>query len=266
MEFGAGDTDTAYVWTAAAAARAWTASAHHLAAWESWQIAWMAMAEASEAGRNTAVAGAEAVGRGGRIDGAAFGRGASDLEAAVRAHLRAEAAFGRSAAQARSSTAEWEIAAGAHAMAGDAENAAMVRRHVDNSRAVADAAGKWAARACRAAGDNKKAMRKWREFEAAWPGGGVWGGDWAAWIDAQARIRAEAEQSRKKWLGRAEKAKESVRTAAEHVQRYADITEEASAAIDRSDAPLPAARDAMDAWKAAVEAARQAVSAWRTRE
>lgn len=266
MEFGADDTDTAYVWTAAAAARAWAASAHHLAAWESWQIAWMAMAEASEAGRNAAAAGAEAVDRGGRMDGAALGRGASGLDEAVQAHLRAEAAFGRSAAQARSSTAEWEIAAGAHAMAGDAENAAMVRRHADNSRAVAYAAGKWAARAGRAADTTKGAMRKWREFEAARSGGGAWGGDRAAWIDAQARIRDEAERSRKKWLGRAKTAKESVRTAAEHVQRYADIVEEASAAIDRSDAPLPAARDAMDAWKAAVEAARQAVAAWRARE
>ena len=266
MEFGAGDTNTAYVWTAAAAARAWTASAHHLAAWESWQIAWMAMAEASEAGRNTAVAGAEAVGAGGRIDGAAFKRGASDLEAAVQAHQRAEAAFGRSAGQARSSTAEWDLAAGAHAMAGDAENAAMVRRHADNSREVADAAGKWAARAGRAVGTTRNAMRKWREFEAARAGGGVWGGDRASWIDAQARIRDEAERSMKKWLGRAKTAKESVRAAAEHVQRYEDIVKEASAAIDRLDAPLPAARDAMDAWNAAVEAARQAVVAWRTRE
>ena len=256
----------AYVWTAAAAARAWAASAHHLAAWETIQIAWMAMAEASEAGRNNAAAGTETVGEGGRVDGAAFRRGASELEAATRAHLRARDAFTRSAEHAKSSEAEWELAAGAHAAAGDAESEAMLRRQVDNSRAVADSAAGWAARAGRDADTTKKAMRKWKDLAAAWGGGGTWGGDRAAWLDAQERIRAKSERGRAEWSAKAEKAKESVRAAAEHVRQYREMVERVSAMIEQSGGPPPGAQDAVGEWKAATAAARQAVAAWRTRE
>lgn len=224
------------------------------------------MAEASEAGRNNAAAGVEAVGEGGRIDGAAFRRGASELKAATRAHLRAGAAFVRAARHARSSGAEWERAEGAHAMAGDAESRSMLRRQAGNTRAVADSAAGWAKRAGRDADTTKKAMRKWEEFAAAWAGGGTWGGDRAGWLEAQERIRADAERGRAEWSAKAEKARESVQEAAEHVRQYKEMAERASAMIEQSGGPQPGAQDAVGEWKAALAAARRAVAAWRTRE
>ena len=266
MESGAGGEAAANMWTAAAAARSWAASAHHLAAWESCQIAWMAMAEASEAGRNNADAGAKAVGEGGRIDAAAFRRGATYLEAAVQAHLRAVAAFTRAAEQARSSEAEWVRANSAHAMAGDAESEAVMRMQVDSARAVADSAAGWARRAARDADTTKKALRKWEKFAAARAGSRIQGGDRTAWLVAQEKIRADAERARAEWSAKAEKAKESVREAEDHVRRYREMVDRAAAMIEQSGGPEPEAHDAADEWGRAQAAGRSAVSAWRTRE
>ena len=110
-------TVVARTWAAAAAARAFTAAAHSLAAWESTRNACRHMAEAAAAGRDATVAGGKAVGKDGRVSNAAIADAADLLGAAVRAQRRAGAAFGDAAAQARSSAAEFEIAADACAMA-----------------------------------------------------------------------------------------------------------------------------------------------------
>ena len=245
------------VWTAAAAARAWTAAAHHVAVWESCRSAWIAMSEASAAGRNSAEAGAEAVGRDGVMNGTAFGNGAAALEEVVRALARAGAAFSDAAEKARLSAAEWEQAASMHAMAGDAENAALLRKQAGTLRDAGQAADNWAAKAESDAGASRRALRRWRECADRRANGRVQPGYRDKWIDDQSRIHADSEYSRVKWADKAEKAYATAQRSADQMQQYADLAGRMAVAAGLPDDIPPGAEGAAVEWKKAIESARR---------
>ncbi len=254
---GAGSTAWG-VWIAAAAARSWTAEAHHLAAWEACRNGWSEMATAIAAGRDSAKIGCEGVERDGRMDGAALESGVEKLRAAVLAQKRARAEFAEAAKRAVLSADEWEKAASAHAMACDSENEKALRGQADTARGIGRMAAKWSKRAGKGAGMAKEALRKWEECAAVRPRGDVWVDDRASWVDEQSRIHADAEYTRAEWLGRAEKAAEAVRTATDHLRQYADLAEKIAASAGLPDAAPPDSERAVKAWRRAMRSARRA--------
>ena len=260
------DTPEERVWIAAAAARSWTAAAHHAAVWESCRNAWTAMADASKAGRSSAEAGGEAVGEGGEMNGTALGNGVDALKDMVEALNRAGAAFSDAAGHARHSAAEWEQAASLHARVGDEDNAAVLRGQADTLHEAGQSAAQWAAKAARDAGVSKKALHKWMACADRWANGGVWPGDRSEWIDSQARIRADSEHYGAKWTEKAEQADATARTVADHMQKYAELAGKMAAASGMPDDVPPGAEKAAKAWKEAMDSARRAAEEYQPRE
>ena len=259
-------TDARRVWIAAAAARSWTATAHQVALWETCRNAWGSMSEASEAGRNAAAAGGEAVGRDGMVSGTVLGDAANSLKEAARALLRARTAFTDASELAKRSAAEWERAARAHERAGDARNEATVRAHVDKSREAGRAAAKWASKADRDADTAKKALRKWDACADMCANRSAWTDERAEWLDEQARIHADAEYGRAMWLDRAGQADETMRAAADDLRQYAELAGEIALAAGLPDDIPPGSENAARAWRDAMASARRAANAYRSRE
>ena len=256
-------TRVARIWTAAAAAREFTAAAHSLAACVFNRKAAEAEAEATAADRDAAEAGCEAVGRDGRLNGAVLADAAIPLRAAVRAQRRARAAFGDAAAHTRSSAAEFAMAADAHAMAGDAAREQALRGRADAARAMIRDADRRASLAGRAARVVRAASRRWTEVADNLPAGAVYPDGRAAWTAEQESMRASAEHDRAGWSGRARRAAADVRAANDYLRECADAADRAAAAAKEAGAPAdtPDARDAAAAWNEAVAAARNAANA-----
>ena len=255
-----------HVWIAAAVARSWTAAAHQVAMWETCRNAWGAMSEASAAARDSAASGAEAVGRDGRVNGVAIGDAAASLKEAVRNLLRARDAFNDAAEQAKRSAAEWVRAARAHERAGDAGNVATLRAHIGKSREAGWNAAKWASRADRDADTAKKALLKWDACAESCANGASWTSDRAEWVDEQARIRADAEYGRARWLDRAGHSDATMRAAADDLREYADLAGRIALAAGLPDGIPPGAERAAAEWKRAMESARRAANAYQSSE
>ena len=258
-------TKVALVWAAAAAAREFTAAAHSLAACVFNRTAAEAEAEATAADRDTAEAGYNAVGRDGRLNGAALADAATPLRAAVRAQRRAGAAFREAAAHTRSSAAEFAMAAAAHAMAGDAAREQALRGRADAARAMIRDADRRASLAGRAARVARAALRRWTEAADGMPDGAVYPGGRAAWTGEQESMRADAERDRAGWSGRARRAAADVRAAGDYMRECADAADRAAAAAAKGEngvglADTPDARAAAAAWNEAVAAARNAAN------
>ena len=249
-----GDPDAAVssVWTAVAAARLWAAAAHGLAAWESYRDGWHAMAEAATAIRNAAAAGAEAVGKDGRINHTARGNAVDALKGAVRAKSSARALFSRTASRA-GLTASWQVrAAKALAMACDADNERAIRGQAVQARRLVRVADGWAARAASNEKTVREAVHRW---EAGAAGAGARPVDRAVWVGKQASIRADAEYDRAKWQDMAQKADIAVRVAGDDLEQCVDAAERAGAAVEKLGRLPPEAEEGVAAWKKAVETA-----------
>ena len=258
-------TKVALVWTAAAAAREFTAATHSLAACVFNRTAAEAEAEATAADRDAAEAGYNAVGMDGRLNRAALADAAAPLRAAVRAQRRARAAFREAAAHTRSSAAEFAMAADAHAMAGDAAREKELRGLADAARAMIRDADRRASLAGRAARVVRAASRRWTEVADGLPDGAVYPGGRAAWTGEQEGLRAGAERDRAGWSGRARRAAADVRAADDYLRECADAADRAVAAATKGEegvglADTPDAREAAAAWNAAVAAARNVAS------
>lgn len=263
-------------WAAAAAARALTASGHNYTAWASTRKGSRYMAEAAVAGMAMAAAGGEAVGGDGRISNAALENAAATLRAASLALRRARAAFGEAAAQARSSAAEWDVAADACAMAGDEKGGREFRGLAGEARTMARDADKRASLAGRDARATRAASRGWKASAAWWAEGTAWPGDGAAWAGRQSRVHADAEQDWAVWSKVAKLASEAVRNAIKYVWECAASAEKAVVAAEEAGglvgeeagaeaAMTPDARDAAAAWRDAMAAVRNAPDACRPR-
>ena len=165
-------------------------------------------------------------------------------------------AFRDAAEQAQHSAAEQNLAARAHARAGDAKLGAAVRGQADMPLEAGQAAAKWASMADLDMGVAKKAQRQWEECADRRAHGGAYPGDRAEWVDEQARMLADAEYGRAKWTGKAERAGKTARTAADGLRQCAEPAGRiATAAGLPGDIP-PGAQGAARARRAAMRPAR----------
>lgn len=257
-----GPAAAASLWAAVAAVRSWAAAAHNVAAWGSCRNGWMAMSEAAEARRDAADAGAEAVGRDGRMNSVARKNTADMLRGAMRASVRARAAFKEAAVHAGSSAEGQERAARAYAMAGGADNMReLCGQHAVQARSMAQAADRWSLMAGKAARTTRDVVDKWAGDPAGRSDGAAWPGDRAAWVDEQGRIHADAEYNRAMWEGAARRANTAVRAAADDLRMCAIEAGKAAGEVERIGSVPPEARDAEAAWNEALEAARQVLHA-----
>ena len=224
------------------------------------------MAEAAASARDAAAAGGEAVGRDGRMNNVARTNAAALLKAAVRARRRAGAEFGEAASHARSSAAEWDMAADAHAMVGDADSERSFRGLAGRAREMMQDADKQASLAGR---DAEAALLSHGRMAGAdgWADGAVWPGGRAAWAGAQESMQADAEYDRARWSGAEKRAAEAVQRAADRMYRCAHMANRATAAAKEVavQATTPDASDAKAAWNEALAAARNAPKACRPR-
>lgn len=253
------------MWTAAAAAREWTAAAHSRAVCALNRNAGEAAAEAAAAGLDAATAGYNAVGSDGRLDNAALVDAAALLRTAARGHHRAGAVFGRAAVQAGSSAVELAMAADAREKAGDAARGRALRGRADAARATMRGADRRASLAGRAARVARAASRRWTEVADGLPDGAAYPGGRAAWTGEQESMHAGAERDRAGWSGRARRAAADVRAANDYMRECADAADRAVAAATKGEegvglADTPDAREAAAAWNAAVAAARNVAS------
>ena len=255
---GSASATAAGVWAAVAAARTWISAAYYFASWSMYKEAWNAMTEAATAGRNAADAGVQAVGRDNRMNIVAFGNATDSLRAALRAQKRTRTAFAEAAAHAGTSAAEGELAAKAHAMAGNKDGEREMRGQAEHSRRMAEAAAEWASMAGTDARSAKRALRKWTSIAAEWSDGEVWPGDRAAWVGGQESIRADAEYCIARWSDAAARADDAVKAAAGDLLQHADAAQKAYVKVGRGRGPMPPdALDAKAALDEAVEAAKR---------
>ena len=224
------------------------------------------MAEAAVSARDAAAAGGEAVGRDGRMNNVARMNAAALLKAAAQARRRAGAEFGEAAAHARSSAAEWDMAADAHSMASEEASDRAFRGMAGRAREMMRGADEWASLAAR---DAEAAMLSHRRMAGAdgWADGAEWPGDRAAWAGAQESIHADAEYDRARWSGAEKRAAEAVQKAADRMYQCAHLANNATAAAKEASmrASTTDARDAEAAWNEALAAARKAPDACRPR-
>ena len=250
--------EAACTWAAVALARTWTATAYNLAAWSLYRQAWRAMAEAAAAGRNAAAAGRDAVGRGNRLNLTAFRNAVDALEEALRAQRRTRTAFAEAGAHAGASAAEWDTAAGAHAMAGNTDGERDARMRAGQSRDMAEDAAEWVAAAERDAETTNSAMHKWAAIVSERSDGDVWDGDRAAWVGGQESIHADAEYYIARWSEEADRANEAAEAAAGELWQYARAAQDAGAGVRARGKSLPPdALRAREAWNEAVRAAKK---------
>ena len=116
----------------------------------------------------------------------------------MRAQRRARAVFGDAAAQARSSAAEFDMAAHACAMAGDTRGEQALRGRAGRARDMAQVADGRASLAGGEARETRAASREWKTNMGWWADGAAWPGDRAALAGRQEGIRAAAERARTK--------------------------------------------------------------------
>ena len=253
------------MWTAAAAAREWTAAAHSRAVCALNRNAGEAAAEAAAAGLDAATAGYNAVGSDGRLDSAALVDAAARLRTAARAHHRAGAVFGRAAVQAGASAVELDMAADARAKAGDGAGERALRGRADAARAVMRDAGGRVPLAGKAAKSALAASRRWAEVAAGRPDGAAWPGGRAAWTGAQEGLRADAERERARWSDGAGRAAAEAQAADSYLHRCTAAADKATTAAEDAGVPAgtPEEQEALAAWRGAIAAARKAANVYR---